>query len=205
MHVIRGAWIFRTRVPQSFHRSMERCLRCSRGRLSRSLAGRFIGSPAGGTSTGSNGCYIAWSPRREQRTATCGRPEAASRLEQARKFLEVAEMLEPVDTLAEGNVAGSLAVLAGIAAADAACCATLGRRSRAQDHKAALDLVRQVEPGGRDAAKAGPAARHQGRRPIWRHQSFGEFAQRRPPIGFVRRRVRCRSHPPGLTCSTLSY
>lgn len=95
------------------------------------------------------------SPRREQRTATCGRAEATARLEQARKFLEVAELvgLEPVDTPAEGNVAGSLAVLAGIAAADAACCAALGRRSRAQDHKAALDLVRQVEPGGRDAAK----------------------------------------------------
>lgn len=93
------------------------------------------------------------SPRREQRTATCGRAEANSRLEQARKFLEVAELIEPVDTPAEGNVAGSLAVLAGIAAADAACCASLGRRSRAQDHKAALDLVRQVEPGGRDAAK----------------------------------------------------
>ncbi|MFD7074635.1 hypothetical protein ACFV9G_10515 [Nocardioides sp. NPDC059952] len=93
------------------------------------------------------------SPRREQRTATCGHVEAASRLEQARKFLEVAELLEPVDTPAEGNVAGSLAVLAGIAAADAACCAALGRRSRGQDHKAALDLVRQIEPAGREAAK----------------------------------------------------
>lgn len=43
------------------------------------------------------------SPRREQRTAACGRAEAASRLEQARKFLEVAEMLEPVDTPGRGQ------------------------------------------------------------------------------------------------------
>jgi hypothetical protein len=43
--------------------------------------------------------------------------------------------------------------LAGIAAVDAACCASLGRRSRAKGHKAAVELVRQVEPGGANAAK----------------------------------------------------
>jgi hypothetical protein len=32
------------------------------------------------------------------------------------------------------NVAASLAVLAGIAASDASCCAALGRRPREQDH-----------------------------------------------------------------------
>lgn len=48
----------------------------------------------------------------------------------------------------------SLAVLAGIAAADAACCHALGRRSRGQDHRAAAELIEQVEPGGMDAAKA---------------------------------------------------
>jgi hypothetical protein len=51
------------------------------------------------------------------------------------------------------NVATSLAVLAGIAASDAACCVALGRRSRGQDHLQAVDLVATVEPGGKQAAK----------------------------------------------------
>ena len=95
------------------------------------------------------------SPRREQRTATCGRAEAVVRLDQARKFYEVAELVEgEAETVpSSASVAAALAVLAGIAAADAACCAALGRRSRAQDHKAAADLVRQVEPGGDEAAR----------------------------------------------------
>jgi hypothetical protein len=77
------------------------------------------------------------------------------RLEQARKFYEVAELVEgDADAVpSSSSVAAALAVLAGIAAADAACCAALGRRSRAQAHKAASDLVRQVEPDGQEAAK----------------------------------------------------
>jgi hypothetical protein len=50
--------------------------------------------------------------------------------------------------------AAALAVLAGIAATDAACCRALGRRSRGQDHRQAVDLVEQVEPGGGSAGKA---------------------------------------------------
>lgn len=45
-------------------------------------------------------------------------------------------------------------MLAGIAATDAACCKALGVRSRGQDHRQAASLVEQIEPGGRDAAKA---------------------------------------------------
>jgi len=48
-------------------------------------------------------------------------------------------------------VAASLAVLCGIAAADAASCARIGRRSRSQEHDAG-ELVATIEPGGRDAA-----------------------------------------------------
>ena len=44
-------------------------------------------------------------------------------------------------------------MLAGIAAVDAACCRSLGRRSRSQDHRDAVALVRQVAPGGPEAAK----------------------------------------------------
>jgi hypothetical protein len=44
-------------------------------------------------------------------------------------------------------------VLAGIAAADAVCCSALGRRSRSQNHRDAVALVRQVFPAGPAAAR----------------------------------------------------
>ena len=80
--------------------------------------------------------------------------DAAVRFDQARKFYEVAELVqtEAFALSSSASVACSLAVLAGIAASDAACCAALARRSRAQDHRAAVDLLRQVEPGGGQAA-----------------------------------------------------
>lgn len=89
------------------------------------------------------------------RTAPCGRAEALRRQEQAVKFLEVADLVEADSGQdpASANVSASLAVLAGIAAADAACCAALGRRSRGQDHRQAIELIRQVRPGGPEAAR----------------------------------------------------
>lgn len=54
---------------------------------------------------------------------------------------------------ASRSVAAALAVLAGIAASDAACCARLGQRSRGQSHHQALDLLGQIVPGGGGAAK----------------------------------------------------
>ena len=51
-----------------------------------------------------------------------------------------------------GNVAASLAVLAGIAASDAACCAALGRRSRAQDHRDAEGTGLREVRGAEQAA-----------------------------------------------------
>ena len=91
---------------------------------------------------------------RGQRTAECSKSDAANRLKQSRKFLEVAQLVaSEADTLeTSASVAASLAVLAGIAASDAACCAALRMRSRAQDHKSAVDLVRQIEPNGKLAA-----------------------------------------------------
>lgn len=44
-------------------------------------------------------------------------------------------------------------MLAGIAAADAACCAALGRRSRSQDHRQALTLLETVAPSGPEMAR----------------------------------------------------
>lgn len=78
------------------------------------------------------------------------------RLAQARKFLEVARLVEDAegDLPSSASVAASLAVLAGIAASDAACFAALGRRSRGQSHHAAETLLKQITPGGTKAAQA---------------------------------------------------
>lgn len=96
------------------------------------------------------------SPRRSGRTAACNRADADVRLRHAESFLIVADLvLDQADDpiLALSSVAASLAVLAGIAAADAACCAALGRRSRGQNHDEAVVLVRTVEPGGEAMAR----------------------------------------------------
>lgn len=76
-------------------------------------------------------------------------------MEHARKFLEVAELVAGEgEDLEYASAAAALAVLAGVAAADAACCAALGRRSRGQNHLQAVDLVEQIVPDGARAAKA---------------------------------------------------
>ena len=88
------------------------------------------------------------------RTQKCGRAEARTRLAHARKFLEAAQLAADEDAPESSSVSASLAVLCGIAAADAACCTALGRRSRSQDHRDAELLVATVEPGGKEAANA---------------------------------------------------
>ena len=90
--------------------------------------------------------------RRGIRTQECSERDARARLNHARQFLEVAELVAGEGGDREySSAAASLAVLAGIAAADAACCKALGRRSRGQDHRQAADLIEQVEPGGKEA------------------------------------------------------
>lgn len=95
------------------------------------------------------------SPRRESRTEPGGRAEATVRLNQARKFLEVAELVRDAeeDVPSSASVAASLAVLAGVAASDAACFLALGRRSRGQSHRDAAELLRKIEPAGQIAAQ----------------------------------------------------
>ena len=51
-------------------------------------------------------------------------------------------------------MAAALAVLSGIASADAAGCAALGRRSRGQDHRETAALLREIVPNGDRAANA---------------------------------------------------
>ena len=94
------------------------------------------------------------SPRNRTRTQLCARADAVLRLENARKFLEVAELLaepRPEDP-PSASVSAALAVLAGIAASDAACCAALGRRARGQDHHEAETVLAEIVPGGKAAA-----------------------------------------------------
>jgi hypothetical protein len=93
------------------------------------------------------------SPRHASRTQNCDENDARRRLRDARAQLDLAELATANSTPEEKKAAASCAVLAGIAAADAACCKALGRRSRSQDHRDAVALVRQVAPGGADAAR----------------------------------------------------
>jgi hypothetical protein len=93
------------------------------------------------------------SPRQSARAQPCSKADARKRLRHARSFLDVAQMVaEEGDDLDYSSPSAALAVLAGIAACDAACCTVLGRRARGQDHREATTLVGQVEPGGDRAA-----------------------------------------------------
>jgi len=88
------------------------------------------------------------------RVSACDLQDARVRLVHAQKFVEVAEIAADESSLdGYGNVAATLAVLGGIAAADAACCAALQQRSRAKDHHDAEKLVAGVQPGGPEAAR----------------------------------------------------
>lgn len=91
------------------------------------------------------------SARRTPRTSTCSRAEARERLQHAQRYVEAASLVLGEEEFA--GVAASLAVLAGIAAADAACCARIGQRHRGQDHRAAQELLATVAPGGSAMAR----------------------------------------------------
>ena len=88
--------------------------------------------------------------RTSGRTRPCTRRDAQARLRQAEQYVDAADL---VDDGEFSGVAAALAVLAGIAASDAACCARLGEHHRGQDHKPAVALVETVEPGGRMLGK----------------------------------------------------
>lgn len=86
------------------------------------------------------------------RTQRCTKDEARRRFVQSRKLLEVAELCAEESEHEYANVAAALAVLAGIAASDAATCAAMGQRSRSADHHDAEILVDQIVPDGATAA-----------------------------------------------------
>lgn len=92
--------------------------------------------------------------QKQPRSQACGEPQARQRLGHARSFLEVADLAADVSdpSLEYGSVAASVAILAGIAAADAVCCQELGKRSRSDNHHDAEVLLEQITPNGKRAA-----------------------------------------------------
>lgn len=91
---------------------------------------------------------------RQGRTSPCTQEDARTRLRQAESFIEVAELTLGTDsTGGYPQVAASLAVLAGIAASDAACCARLGQRSRSQDHRQAIALLASIPDASQSMAQ----------------------------------------------------
>jgi hypothetical protein len=94
------------------------------------------------------------SSRTQARAQPCQRGDARIRLEHAKAFLDAAELIgAEEDDVATPGVASALAVLAGIAASDAACCAVLHQRSRSQNHRDAVGLLAQLAPTGPTMAR----------------------------------------------------
>jgi hypothetical protein len=88
-----------------------------------------------------------------QRTRAATGAEVRVRLRSAAAFLEVADLiLVEKDRVEMPGVAAGLAVLAGIAAADAICGCRLGRIHRGDDHRAAAALLQQATPDGKKLA-----------------------------------------------------
>lgn len=77
------------------------------------------------------------------RTVLLDKVGARARLKEARLYLAAAELLDSGGA-AENKVAGSNAILAGIAAADAICGLVLGERSAGDDHAHAISLLKRA-------------------------------------------------------------
>lgn len=80
------------------------------------------------------------------RTKPCTATERAGRLAKADQFLRAAKLIDVFaddgDDLADAYT--TLCVHAGIAAADAICCARLGEMARGDDHRWAVELIGKV-------------------------------------------------------------
>jgi hypothetical protein len=62
-------------------------------------------------------------------------------------------VLEDTTAVANSGAEAALAILAGNAASEAACCARLRRRARGQTHEEAVAHLETVEPGGAEMAR----------------------------------------------------
>jgi hypothetical protein len=85
------------------------------------------------------------------RTRRMTKSEVQARRAHAHSFLQAADLAhqfgDEADIVAKGNTVGSLAVLAGIAAADAVCGALLGERAAGQEGlRLRRDIHRRPRP-----------------------------------------------------------
>lgn len=76
-------------------------------------------------------------------TVALDKAGARARLKEAGVYLAMAELAGSGNS-AESKVAGSNAILAGIAAADAICGLVLGERSAGDDHTQAINLLKRA-------------------------------------------------------------
>ena len=74
----------------------------------------------------------------------CSPSQSRTRLDLAVLYLEVARLVIADETGSEATVATGNAVLAGIAAADAICCAAVGKRYRGADHRESAEYLQRV-------------------------------------------------------------
>jgi hypothetical protein len=91
------------------------------------------------------------------KTKPCDRAAARQRLQAAVSYEQLgataAVLTEPDDPYRWSSLITNC-IHAGIAAADAICCAVLGEHAQGDDHQQAIELLRRVTPGGTDLAKA---------------------------------------------------
>lgn len=91
------------------------------------------------------------------RSTAMTRADALARAQHARGFATAAEIVsefaEEVGDDAVTTVVSSLAVLAGIAAADAICGVALRQRSSSDDHAQAVRMLASVAPNGESYAR----------------------------------------------------
>jgi len=88
------------------------------------------------------------------RKAKCSKADARTKLKIARSHIQTGRLVVDDESIdGTDTTAASLAVLAGIAASDAACCAVLAEYSRGQDHREALRLLATIQPNGEAMAK----------------------------------------------------
>lgn len=86
-------------------------------------------------------------------THECGVAQARGHLRRARAYLELAELSQDDRAGEQARTSVGNAVLAGIAANDAICCARGGVRSGSTDHMGAVRLLQRVT-GDRQLSRA---------------------------------------------------
>lgn len=91
-----------------------------------------------------------------RRVVAMSQSDVAARAEHARAFLAAADLILDLGgdagIVSRSNLVGSLAVLAGIAAADAMCGNALGERAAGEDHLEAVALLRRGSGSGDSSA-----------------------------------------------------